>query len=57
MIFFVFGNGVLDIFFVIVVIGNVKNGEVGLVFGALFGLYCLFDSWLILIREYLVEWM
>lgn len=42
--FLAFGNGAPDIFSAIAAIGNAKNGEAGLAFGALFGLYCLFGS-------------
>lgn len=55
--FLAFGNGAPDIFSAIAAIGNAKNGEAGLAFGALFGLFCLFDSWPILIREHPAEWM
>ena len=35
--FLAFGNGAPDIFSAIAAIGNAKNGDAGLAFGALFG--------------------
>ena len=37
MTFLAFGNGAPDIFSAIAAIGNAKNGDAGLAFGALFG--------------------
>jgi hypothetical protein len=37
--FLAFGNGAPDIFSAIAAIGNAKNGEAGLAFGALLGKY------------------
>jgi Ca2+/Na+ antiporter len=38
--FLAFGNGAPDIFSAIAAIGNAKNGDAGLAFGALFGMIC-----------------
>ena len=38
--FLAFGNGAPDIFSAIAAIGNAKNGDAGLAFGALLGMIC-----------------
>jgi Ca2+/Na+ antiporter len=38
--FLTFGNGAPDIFSAIAAIGNAKNGDAGLAFGALLGMIC-----------------
>ena len=38
--FLAFGNGAPDIFSAIAAIGNAKNGDTGLAFGALLGMIC-----------------
>lgn len=37
--FLAFGNGAPDIFSAIAAVGSAKGGDVGLAFGALFGIY------------------